>query len=218
MAQANREIGVAKAAFFPRVELGSTAVSKITASILSSWRIASGPMVSGFPPGLRWWLAAGATSTLLVGLSRNRRQVSDDRPQRVPRGRRRLKSDEQIERLRKEARPSGRRGASNAEFDNGSLQGRVKFKPGSHLCTGRDVDGAYRLGASKDAPFEVDSRPDQGARWRWQRGRMPNEDEIQPFDTFQYQGIKQPAPAGGTGVPLSTRAMDNDLTRTSPAL
>ncbi|WP_442755925.1 efflux transporter outer membrane subunit [Methylocystis sp. JAN1] len=52
----------------------------------------------------------------------------------------------------------------------------------------------------------------------WDRGKLPNEDDIQPFDALQYEGLEKPAPAGGIDAPVDNNARNNDLTASSRSL
>ena len=45
------------------------------------------------------------------------------------------------------------------------------------------------------------------------RNRLPSDDEIQPFDTFQYVNLKKPPPAGGIDVNADNNSINNDLTK-----
>lgn len=47
----------------------------------------------------------------------------------------------------------------------------------------------------------------------WDRGRLPRDEEIQPFGTFQYTNLDQPRPAGSIDVKTRDRSINNDLTR-----
>src|SRR2546427_867612 len=49
----------------------------------------------------------------------------------------------------------------------------------------------------------------------WNRKQMPADDEIQPFDTFQYVNLDKPPPAGGIDVNAGNNWVNNDLTRPS---
>ncbi|GJL69939.1 MAG: hypothetical protein NPIRA06_25740 [Nitrospirales bacterium] len=49
----------------------------------------------------------------------------------------------------------------------------------------------------------------------WNRNQLPADDEIQPFDTFQYVDIDKPVPAGGIDVNAGNNSVNNDLTTPS---
>jgi outer membrane protein TolC len=49
----------------------------------------------------------------------------------------------------------------------------------------------------------------------WNRNQLPTDDQIQPFDTFQYVDLDKPQPAGGIDVNAGNNDMNNDLTRPS---
>ena len=47
----------------------------------------------------------------------------------------------------------------------------------------------------------------------WNRSQLPTDDQIQPFGTFQYTNLDKPPPAGGIDVNAGNNRMHNDLTR-----
>ena len=47
----------------------------------------------------------------------------------------------------------------------------------------------------------------------WNRSQLPTDEQIQPFDTFQYTNLDKPAPAGGIDVNAGNNWMNNDLTK-----
>jgi len=49
----------------------------------------------------------------------------------------------------------------------------------------------------------------------WNRNQLPADEQIQPFDTFQYTDLDKPLPAGGIDVHAPNDAALNDLTRSS---
>ena len=49
----------------------------------------------------------------------------------------------------------------------------------------------------------------------WDRKQLPADDQIQPFGTFQYVDLKKPPPAGGIDVNAANNAVNNDLTKPS---
>ena len=46
----------------------------------------------------------------------------------------------------------------------------------------------------------------------WNRNQLPNDEQIQPFNTFQYTNIDKPLPAGGINVKAENNWVHNDLT------
>lgn len=49
----------------------------------------------------------------------------------------------------------------------------------------------------------------------WNRNQLPADEEIQPFDTFQYTNLDKPPPAGGIDVNAGNNRVNNDLTKPS---
>lgn len=47
----------------------------------------------------------------------------------------------------------------------------------------------------------------------WNRNQLPADEQIQPFDTFQYTNLDKPPPAGGIDVNAGNNWIHNDLTR-----
>ena len=47
----------------------------------------------------------------------------------------------------------------------------------------------------------------------WNRSQLPSDDQIQPFDTFQYADLDKPRPAGGIDVNAGNNGAHNDLTK-----
>ncbi|MEK4035947.1 hypothetical protein WOA01_24485 [Methylocystis sp. IM2] len=52
----------------------------------------------------------------------------------------------------------------------------------------------------------------------WDRGKLPKEDEIQPFDSLQYDGLEKPPEAGGIDVPADDNTRNNNLANGGRAL
>lgn len=49
----------------------------------------------------------------------------------------------------------------------------------------------------------------------WNRNQLPADEEIQPFGTFQYVNLNKPKPAGGIDVNADNNWINNDLTKPS---
>jgi multidrug efflux system outer membrane protein len=49
----------------------------------------------------------------------------------------------------------------------------------------------------------------------WNRTQLPTDDQIQPFGTFQYTNLDKPPPAGGIDVNARNNWINNDLTKPS---
>jgi NodT family efflux transporter outer membrane factor (OMF) lipoprotein len=49
----------------------------------------------------------------------------------------------------------------------------------------------------------------------WNRKQLPADEQIQPFDTFQFVNLDKPSPAGGIGVNAPNNWVHNDLTKPS---
>ena len=47
----------------------------------------------------------------------------------------------------------------------------------------------------------------------WDRKQLPTDDQIQPFGTLQYTNLKKPPPAGGIDVNAGNNSVHNDLTK-----
>ncbi len=49
----------------------------------------------------------------------------------------------------------------------------------------------------------------------WNYDQLPTDEQIQPFDTFQYVDLDKPPPAGGIDVNADNNSVNNDLTTPS---
>ena len=49
----------------------------------------------------------------------------------------------------------------------------------------------------------------------WNRRQLPKDEQIQPFDTFQYTNLAKPLPVGGIDVNAGNNRVNNDLTKPS---
>lgn len=49
----------------------------------------------------------------------------------------------------------------------------------------------------------------------WNRNQLPLDDQIQPFDTFEYANLDKPPPVAGIDVNAKDNSVNNDLTRPS---
>jgi outer membrane protein TolC len=49
----------------------------------------------------------------------------------------------------------------------------------------------------------------------WDRKQLPADDQIQPFGTFQYTNLDKPSSAGGIDVNAGNNGVNNDLTKPS---
>jgi NodT family efflux transporter outer membrane factor (OMF) lipoprotein len=49
----------------------------------------------------------------------------------------------------------------------------------------------------------------------WNRKQLPNDDQIQPFNTFQFTNLAKPLPVGGIDVNAGNNWIHNDLTKPS---
>ena len=47
----------------------------------------------------------------------------------------------------------------------------------------------------------------------WNRNQLPADEQIQPFDTFQYVDLDKPPSAGGIDVNADNNGVNNDLTK-----
>ena len=47
----------------------------------------------------------------------------------------------------------------------------------------------------------------------WDRNQLPSDDQIQPFNTFQYSDLDKPKPVGGIDVNAGESKPNNDLTK-----
>jgi NodT family efflux transporter outer membrane factor (OMF) lipoprotein len=214
MAQANREIGVARAAFFPKVEFridGGFEDHGINLVKLANsfWAYGSSVSMPVFDGGLRRaqlqrsWSVYRETedryrSTVLNAF----REVEDglSLTNRLSASAKKLDSAVAAAMQTQNLTMDLYKGGLNSSLDLiyaqvATLTARIDSAQVKTRVLKSSVDLVRALGGGFD------------------RGRLPGDGEVQPFDALQYQGLEKPAPAGGIDVPAEDNAQHNDLAR-----
>ncbi|HSC55814.1 MAG TPA: TolC family protein, partial [Nitrospira sp.] len=216
MAEANRAIGIARAAFFPDVKFSADGgivsagfdVAKLAGAMWSYGSVVSLPVFQGGYRRAqlqRSWSAYRETedlyrSTVLNafrevenGLSlTNRLTVAADRQDAA------VGATQKAQNLTMELYKGGL--ASSLELiyaQVATLTARIEsVQIKAELL--RDSVGLVRaLGGG------------------WNRKQLPSDEQIQPFNTFQYINLDKPAPAGGIDVNAGNNWVNNNLTKPS---
>ncbi len=215
MAQANREIGVARAAFFPKVEFrldGGFEDHGINLVKLANsfWSYGSAVSLPLFDGGLRraqlqrsWSVYRETEDRYRTVVLNAFREVEDglSLTNRLSASVKKLDAAVSAALQTQNLTMDLYKGGLNSSLDLiyaqvATLTARIESAQVKARLLRSTVDLIRSLGGG------------------WTRARLPDENEIQPFDTLQYEGLDKPAAAGGIGVPADN-TRDNDLTRSS---
>lgn len=213
MAQANREIGVAKAAFFPRVEFrldGGFEDHGINLVKLANsfWSYGSAISLPVFDGGLRraqlqrsWSVYRETEDKYRTTVLKAFREVEDalSLTNRLSGSAKKLDQTVEAALQTQNLTMDLYKGGLNSSLDLiyaqvATLTARIDSARVKMRLLKSTVDLIRALGGG------------------WQRGRLPTPDEIQPFDTFQYEDLETAPPASGISIPADNRAR-NDLTK-----
>jgi outer membrane protein, multidrug efflux system len=213
MAQANREIGVAKAAFFPRVEFrlnGGFEDHGINLVKLANsfWSYGSAVSLPVFDGGLRraqlqrsWSVYRETEDKYRTTVLNAFREVEDalSLTNRLSGSVKKLDEAVAAALQTQNLTMDLYKGGLNSSLDLiyaqvATLTARIDSARVKMRLLRSTVDLIRALGGG------------------WQRGRLPSDDEIQPFNTLQYEGLERPAPAGEITLPPENKA-NNDLTK-----
>ena len=219
MAQANREIGVARAAFYPKVEFridGGFEDHGVNLVKLANsfWSYGSAVSLPVFDGGLRraqlqrsWSVYRETEDKYRTTVLNAFREVEDGLS---------LSNRLNASAKKYDAAVSAALQTQNLTMDlyKGGLNSSLDLIYAQVATLTARIDSAQVK--TRLLKSTVDLVRALGGGWR--RGRIPADDEIQPFNTFQYENIEQPAPVGATGVPLDTNATNNDLTKSTRPL
>jgi multidrug efflux system outer membrane protein len=212
MAQANREIGVAKAAFFPRVEFRLNGGFEdhglnLVKLANSFWSYGSAVSLPVFDGGLRraqlqrsWSVYRETEDKYRTTVLNAFREVEDalSLTNRLSGSVRKLDEAVAATLQTQNLTMDLYKGGLNSSLDLiyaqvATLTARIDTARVKMRLLKSTVDLIRALGGG------------------WQRGRLPSDEEVQPFGTLQYEGLEKPAPAGDITIPLDNSA-NNDLT------
>ncbi|MEF3366639.1 efflux transporter outer membrane subunit [Methylocystis sp. 9N] len=219
MAQANREIGVARAAFFPKVEFkldGGFEDRGINLVKLANsfWSYGSSVSMPIFDGGLRRaqlqrsWSVYRETEDKYRSIVLNSfREVEDGLSLTN-----RLSASAQ----KLEAAVAAALQTQNLTMDlyKGGLNSSLD------LIYAQVATLTARIDAAQTKTRVLKSRVDliRSLGGGWDRGKLPSDDDIQPFDALQYEKLIKPQPVGGIDVPAENNNLNNDLTKAGRGL
>jgi len=214
MAQANREIGIARAAFFPKVEFrldggfedhGMNLVRLAN----SFWSYGSAISLPVFEGGLRRAQLQQSWSVY--------REKEDKYRSTVLNAFREVENGLSLtKRLNAAARKLDETVAANLQTQNLTMD---LFRGG----LGSSLDLIYaqvatltaRIDAVKVKTRLITSTVDlvRALGGGWNRGKLPEDSEIEPFGPLQYENLSAAQPAGGIAVSAENNPANNNLTQ-----
>jgi len=214
MAQANREIGVARAAFYPKVEFridGGFEEHGINLVKLANsfWSYGSAVSLPVFDGGLRraqlqrsWSVYRETEDKYRTTVLNAFREVEDGLS---------LTNRLSASAKKYDAAVSAALQTQNLTMDlyKGGLNSSLDLIYAEVATLTARIDSVQ----VKARLLKSTANLIRALGGGWQRGRLPSDDDIQPFDTFQYEGLEKPGPVAGAAVPLNTNAIDNNLTK-----
>lgn len=214
MAQANREIGVARAAFFPRVEFridGGFEDHGINLVKLANsfWSYGSAISLPIFEGGLRraqlqrsWSVYRETEDKYRTTVLNAFREVEDG----LSLTNRLTASSKKLEAAVAAALQTQ---SLTMDLYKGGLNSSLDLIYAQVATLTARIDAVQVKARALRSTVELIRSMGGG----WQRGRLPGDDEIQPFETLQYDGLENPPPAGEISVPAINNPSDNNLTK-----
>lgn len=214
MAQANRAVGIARAAFFPNVKFSADGgildaafdVAKIAGAFWSYGSVVELPLFQGGYRRAqlqRSWSAYRETedryrSTVLNAFREVENNLS-------------LTNRLTVAAERQDAAVSATFKAQNltTELYQGGLASSLELIYAQVATLTARID-AVQIKAELLRSSVALNRALGGG---WDRKQLPGDDQIQPFGTFQYTNLKKPPPAGGIDVNAGNNRVNNDLTK-----
>jgi len=216
VAQANRQIGIARAAFFPKLRIG--AAGGIEGQFGSLFKAAN----------LFWMVGALIDFSVFEGGSRRAdvqaawsyyREMEDhyrgtllEAFKEVEDGLSRTKLiSEQLERQESAVVAAEEQQALSMELYRGGLASSLDLIVAQvNTLDARIVSAQIASGLLKSTVGLV-----RALGGGWQRSDLPSDDDIQPFGVFEYKGIKNPKPTGGIDVQVEKRDEHRDISKPS---
>ena len=214
MAEANREIGIARAAFYPDISFrfdGGAEDNGFNLFKLANafWSYGSSVALPVFQGGLRRaqlqqsWSVYRETedryrSTVLNAF----REVENGLTQTKLMAAESKRQDEAVEAALK---------AQDLTFElyKGGLSSSLELINTQLNLRTAHIDAlTIKIGLLKASVALV-----RALGGGWNRGQLPADDRIQPFDIFQYAKLDKPVAAGGIDVSETHNGVDNDLTK-----
>ena len=216
MAEANRAIGIARAAFFPDVRFSADGgiidagfdVAKLTAAMWSYGAVVSLPAFQGGYRRAqlqRSWSAYRETEDLYRSTVLNAfREVENNLS---------LTNQLTLAANRQDAAVGATFKTQNltTELYQGGLASSLELIYAQvATLTARIVSVEIKAELLRSSVALI-----RALGGGFNRKQLPGDDEIQPFGTFQYVNLDKPAPAGGIDVNAPDNRVNNDLTKPS---
>lgn len=213
MAQANRAIGIARAAFFPSIPLGASGgITGHFASIFAVknffWSVGAFLKVPAFSGGAgraqlqqSWSAYREAEDRYRASLLRAFREVEDGL------SRTRLLNSE-VARQGAAVGAAARQQDLSMELYRGGLASTLDLINAQQNALEARVTAAELKAELRRATVGLVRALGGG----WSRQEMPTDDEVQPFGVLQAHGLSKPEPAGGIDVQVDHREALEDLT------
>jgi outer membrane protein, multidrug efflux system len=216
MAEANRAIGIARAAFFPDVRFAADGgiidagfdVAKLTAAMWSYGAVVSLPAFQGGYRRAqlqRYWSAYRETEDLYRSTVLNAfREVENNLS---------LTNQLTLAANRQDAAVGATFKAQNltTELYQGGLASSLELiyaQVATLTARIQSVEIKAELLRSSVALIRA-------LGGGWNRNQLPTDEQIQPFGTFQYVNLDKPPPAGGIDVNAPNNSVNNNLTKPS---
>ncbi|MCB1193477.1 MAG: efflux transporter outer membrane subunit [Leptospiraceae bacterium] len=213
MAQANRSIGIAKAAFFPNVSFGANggyeAISHLFSASHSFWSYGSLVSLPFFQGGYRRaqlqksWSAYRETEDLYRSTVLNAfREVENALTQTNFLSKQAKQQDIAVDAALKTQ-------DMTMELYKGGLGNSLD------ILYAQETTLAARINAItvKTDLLRATTALIRALGGGWNRNQLPVDDEIQPMDIFQYRKLGKPKPAGHTNVNAEDNSVHNNLTK-----
>jgi len=216
VAQANRQIGIARAAFFPKLRIG--AGGGIEGQFGSLLKVAN----------LFWMVGALIKFSVFEGGSRRAdvqqawsyyREMEDhyrgtllEAFKEVEDGLSRTKLiSEQLDRQKLAVVAAEEQQNLSMQLYQGGLASSLDLIVAQvNTLDARIVSAEIKAGLLRSTVGLV-----RALGGGWQRSDLPSDDDVQPFGVFEYKGIKNPKPAGGIDVQVEEREEHRDVSKPS---
>jgi len=216
VAQANTQIGIAKAAFFPRLRIGAAGgIEGQFGSLFKSanlfWMIGGLISMSAFEGGARradlqqaWSFYREMEDHYRATLLEAFKEVED--------GLSRTKLiSEQLNRQELAVVAAEAQQNLSAELYQGGLASSLDLIVAQvNTLDARIVSAEIKAGLLRSTVGLV-----RALGGGWQRDDLPSDEDIQPFGVFEYKGTKTPKPTGGIDVQVEKREEHRDVSKPS---
>lgn len=216
VAQANRQIGIAKAAFFPKLRIGADGgIEGQFGGLLKAanlfWMVGAIISFSAFKGGSRRADLQQAWS-LFREMEDHYRATILDAFKEVEDGLSRTKLiSEQLDRQEAAVIAAQEQQKLAMELYRGGLASSLDLL----VAEVNTLDARIVAAEVKATLLRSTVGLVRALGGGWQRSDLPKDEDIQPFGVFEYKGTKNPKPAGGIDVRLQDRDQHRDISQPS---